>query len=71
MTIAEIGKVLAPALREGGAKKAIRFGSYARGDADEHSDLDLLVVADTETAFFERHKAFSAIYELWRGGWTF
>ncbi len=26
-------------------KKVILFGSYARGDATEHSDLDLLVVA--------------------------
>lgn len=29
-------------------KKTILFGSYARGDATEHSDLDLMVVAPKE-----------------------
>jgi len=27
--------------------KIILFGSYARGDATEHSDLDLLIITDT------------------------
>jgi len=33
-------------------KKIILFGSYARGDATEHSDLDLMVVdAQTDNTF--------------------
>jgi predicted nucleotidyltransferase len=28
-------------------KKIILFGSYARGDANEHSDLDLMVIEPT------------------------
>ena len=41
------------------------FGSVARGEADEWSDLDLLVVAETQRAFFERYRDFSGLYEVW------
>ena len=50
------------------AAKAIVFGSYARGQADEYSDLDLIIVADTDRPFFKRHTEYSAIYEVWRKG---
>src|SRR3990167_2233268 len=36
------------------AEKVILFGSYAKGDATEDSDVDLLVVAPTKERFFER-----------------
>ena len=39
------------------------FGSVARGEADEWSDLDLVVIADTERTFFERFRDFAALYE--------
>ena len=64
-TIDEIRELLAPALKRGGAKRAIVFGSYARGDSDEHSDLDLIIVADTQQRFFRRHEAFSDLYDAW------
>ena len=41
------------------------FGSIARGEADEWSDLDLVVVAETERTFFERHRDFGDLYEVW------
>ncbi len=44
------------------------FGSYARGDADRYSDLDLIIVAETAASFFSRHEAFSGIYDVWRRG---
>ena len=50
------------------AAKAIVFWSYARGQADEYSDLDLIIVADTDRPFFKRHTEYSAIYEVWRKG---
>ncbi len=34
--------------------KIILFGSFARGDWHEQSDVDLLIVADTKERFFER-----------------
>lgn len=36
------------------AERVILFGSYAKGDATEDSDVDLLVVAPTKERFFER-----------------
>ena len=41
------------------------FGSVARGEADEWSDLDLLVVAETERTFCERYRDFTGLYDVW------
>lgn len=41
-TIEEVGRRLAAAAGKGA--KIILFGSHARGDADEDSDIDLLVI---------------------------
>lgn len=35
-------------------KKVILFGSHARGDADEESDLDLVIVAASAKSFVGR-----------------
>ena len=55
---------LAPYLR--GARKAIVFGSVARGDADEWSDLDIVIVTETRRPFLERYRDFEGIYDVWR-----
>jgi predicted nucleotidyltransferase len=39
----ELKELLIPVLRERGVKSAVLFGSYSRGEADENSDIDLLV----------------------------
>lgn len=54
---------LAPHLAR--ARKAIVFGSVARGEADEWSDLDLVIVADTPRPFFERYRDFIGIWDVW------
>ena len=36
------------------AERVILFGSYAKGNATEDSDVDLLIVAPTKERFFER-----------------
>jgi len=43
--------------REFGAERVILFGSYARGTAARDSDVDLLVVANTDLAPIERYGA--------------
>lgn len=55
---------LAPHLRR--ARKAIVFGSVARGEADQWSDLDLVIVAQTHRPFLERFLDFEGIYDVWR-----
>ena len=38
----------------GPVEKIILFGSAARGDADEHSDIDLIIVKETKKSFVRR-----------------
>ena len=35
-------------------EKIILFGSYARGDQDEYSDIDLILIKKTDTRFIQR-----------------
>jgi predicted nucleotidyltransferase len=35
-------------------ERIILFGSHARGDADEHSDYDIVVIKRTQRSFLER-----------------
>ena len=41
----ELVSVILPLLRKYGAQEALLFGSYARGEADEESDIDYLSLA--------------------------
>ena len=43
-----------PVLRAAGADRAIVFGSWARGEADGYSDLDLVVVMESDLPRPER-----------------
>ena len=38
----------------GPIEKIILFGSYARGDTDEYSDVDLILIKKTQQRFIER-----------------
>ena len=63
-TTNDIIKAILPVLKKGGRQKAILFGSYARGDADEYSDIDLIIIAESERPFVERFKDFSALWKV-------
>lgn len=43
--ITQIKKLTEPIFKEYGVEKAYVFGSYARGDYDENSDIDIIIVA--------------------------
>ena len=47
------GKLL-PILRRYNIQKAILFGSFARGKATKRSDLDLILIQQTDKRFFDR-----------------
>ena len=47
---------LRPLLRERNARAAYLIGSRARGTADEHSDIDVIIVAESERPEVERFK---------------
>ena len=64
-TLEDIREVLTPALEESAALRAIVFGSHARGEAQEFSDLDLVIVADTERGFVSRPRDFRAVKRAW------
>ena len=42
-TIPELRTILSPVFTEHGVKRAVLFGSYAKGSATSHSDVDLVV----------------------------
>ncbi len=46
-----------------GAERIYLFGSHARGEADEDSDVDLVVIMDTELPFFERLRQVAACFD--------
>ncbi|MGH7901037.1 MAG: nucleotidyltransferase domain-containing protein [Thermodesulfobacteriota bacterium] len=45
---------LVECLRRYNPERIIIFGSYARGDSDEFSDIDVVVIKKTEKRFIER-----------------
>jgi len=49
-----IDRIAARLKREYRAERVILYGSVARGEATEHSDIDLLVVAPTTEKFYLR-----------------
>jgi uncharacterized protein len=70
MESSEVDKVrtqLTPTLRELGVEKAILFGSITRGTKSRKSDIDLLLVVETEERFFDRYRRFEEIYAKLKG----
>lgn len=44
--------------------RVILFGSRARGDADEYSDTDLVIIAETDRAFPDRCRDYLDLLEV-------
>jgi len=59
----ELKRRLAPHLQR--ARKVVAFGSEARGESDQWSDLDLLIVAETPRLFLDCFKDFADLYNVW------
>lgn len=62
-TFDEMRRRTGRALRKAGVKRAVVFGSWARGEADGFSDLDLAVVMDTDLPPPERALALAKVLD--------
>ena len=51
---AELERILKRLKSDPSVRKVLLFGSLARGDARDHSDIDLIVVKDTTMRFLDR-----------------
>jgi len=48
-------------------KRVVLFGSAARETETRKSDLDLMIVMETEKRFFDRFQAFDQVFDLLKG----
>ena len=62
-SLAKLAQIASEPLRTAGVKRAVAFGSYARGVADAWSDLDLVVVMETDLPKLERGRLLGDLYD--------
>jgi predicted nucleotidyltransferase len=63
----KVRTLLTPTLRRLGVHKAVVFGSLSKGAGSRKSDVDLLIVVETEERFFKRYDRFDEIYAKLKG----
>ena len=68
MSIKEIREKLTVLKKKRDIHKVILFGSYARGDVTKKSDMDMVVIMDTNKRFFDRYELLGALYDLFDTG---
>jgi predicted nucleotidyltransferase len=62
MKIDVLKKKLQPLFRKHKIEKAILFGSLARNDASHHSDVDLILIKNTNVRFLDRYEGVLASF---------
>lgn len=68
MSIGEIREKLSVLKDNKAIRKIILFGSYARGDVSRKSDMDMVVIMDTDKRFFDRYELCDRLYDLFDTG---
>lgn len=64
----EISALLEPIFEKYGILRAVVFGSLARGESTRRSDLDLMLVQETDKRFLDRYDGiFNDITDVVRG----
>ncbi len=61
-SLADLARIASGPLRAAGVRRAVAFGSSARGVADAWSDLDLVVVIETDLPRLERGRLLDDLY---------
>jgi len=59
----ELARWVARIVRDMRPEKVVLFGSAARGEAGEDSDIDIVVIAESEASFFDRIGQALDLYE--------
>jgi predicted nucleotidyltransferase len=62
-TIDEIRELIVPVAKKHGIKRVFLFGSYARGDADSSSDIDLRIDTPNISTLFELGEVYADFEE--------
>ncbi len=62
MEIDVLKKKLRPLFEEHKIEKAILFGSLARNEASRHSDIDLILIQNTNLRFLDRYEGILASF---------
>ena len=62
--IERIKKLLLPVFKESKTKKAYLFGSFAKGTQTRKSDVDLMIITETDKRFFDRHDDYESIHQI-------
>ena len=59
--IERIKKLLFPVFMESKTKRAYLFGSFSKGTQTRKSDVDLMIITETEKRFFDRYNDYERI----------
>lgn len=62
-TINQICELIEPLVKQHGINKVYLFGSYARGEADEESDVDLAIEMIDDYYFFDAYSDLKAKFD--------
>jgi len=62
-----IQSLLDPIFEKNKVQQVVLFGSSARRTETQKSDLDLMIVMESDQRFFDRFDAFDEIYDLLKG----
>ena len=60
----KIKEMLSPVFIENKVIKAVLFGSFSRSSQTRKSDLDLMIITETDKRFFDRYEQFEKIHEI-------
>ena len=62
--VRKIKEMLSPVFAENKIKKAVLFGSFSKRSQTRKSDLDLMIITETDKRFFDRYEQFDKIHEI-------
>ena len=62
--IQRLKNLLLPVFKKSKTKKAYLFGSFAKGTQSRKSDVDLMIITETDKRFFDRYEDYEEIQRV-------